>query len=103
MPDVGPDVVGVGLVTLDQIGVGPRSRDPAVELRTFSLQTGGPTGTALATIAALGGRAKYFGRLGDDPYGQLILRGLRSFGIDTSAVLLEPGRLSPEEKRSLRT
>lgn len=95
MPDEGPDIVGVGLVTLDQIGLGPRSRDPAVELTTFSLQTGGPTGTALATIAAFGGRTKYFGRLGDDEFGKLILRGLASFGVDTSAVLLEPGRLSP--------
>lgn len=90
-----PDVVGIGLATLDQIGLGPRSRDPAVELTTFSLQSGGPTGTALATMAALGARTKYFARLGNDEFGQLILKRLRSFGIDTSAVLQEPDRLSP--------
>jgi sugar/nucleoside kinase (ribokinase family) len=95
MADEIPDVVGIGLATLDQIGLGPRSRDPAVELTTFSLQAGGPTGTALATMAAFGARTKYFGRLGQDEFGQLILKGLRSFGVDTSAVLLEPGRLSP--------
>jgi sugar/nucleoside kinase (ribokinase family) len=95
MPEGVPDVVGVGLATLDQIGIGPRSRDPAVELTTFSLQAGGPTGTALATMAAFGARAKYFGRLGNDEFGQLILRRLRSFSVDTSAVLLEPDRLSP--------
>jgi sulfofructose kinase len=95
MPDEGPDIVGVGLVALDQIGLGPRSRDPSVELTTFSLQSGGPTGTVLATIGAFGGHAKYFGRLGDDEFGQIILRGLGSFGVDTSAVLREPGRLSP--------
>jgi sulfofructose kinase len=90
-----PDVVGIGLATLDQIGVGPRSRDPSVELATFSLQCGGPTGTALATMAAFGAHTKYFARLGDDEFGQLILKRLRSFGIDTSAVLQETDRLSP--------
>ncbi|MEO5768140.1 MAG: PfkB family carbohydrate kinase [Polyangia bacterium] len=95
MPEDIPDVVGVGLVTLDQIGLGPRSRDPAVELTAFSLQAGGPTGTALATMAAFGAKAKYFGRLGNDAFGEIIQRRLRSFGVDTSAVLLESGRLSP--------
>jgi sugar/nucleoside kinase (ribokinase family) len=95
MPDEAPDVVGVGLATLDQIGVGPRSRDPSVELTTFTLQAGGPTGTALATLAAFGARTKYFGRLGNDEFGDLILRRLRSFGVDTSAVLREADRLSP--------
>lgn len=90
-----PDVVGIGLATLDQIGLGPRSRDPSVELTTFSLQAGGPTGTALATMAAFGARAKYFGRLGNDEFGEIILRRLRSFDVDTSAVLREPDRLSP--------
>lgn len=95
MPEDIPDVVGVGLVTLDQIGLGPRSRDPAVELTAFSLQAGGPTGTALATMGAFGAKAKYFGRLGNDAFGEIIQRRLRSFGVDTSAVLLESGRLSP--------
>ncbi|MBC8132060.1 MAG: hypothetical protein H7X95_03690, partial [Deltaproteobacteria bacterium] len=95
MPNEIPDVVGVGLATLDQIGVGPRSRDPSVELTAFSLQAGGPTGTALATMAAFGAKAKYFGRLGKDEFGEIIQRRMRSFGVDMSAVLLEPNRLSP--------
>lgn len=95
MADEIPDVVGVGLATLDQIGVGPRSRDASVELTAFSLQAGGPTGTALATMAAFGAKARYFGRLGQDEFGEIIQRRLRSFGVDTSTVLLEPGRLSP--------
>lgn len=95
MAAAAPDVVGIGLATLDQIGLGPRSRDPSVELTTFSLQSGGPTGTALATMAAFGARTRYFGRLGNDEFGQIIIKRLRSFGVDTSAVLLESDRLSP--------
>jgi len=95
MADPASDIVGIGLATLDQIGIGPRSRDAAVELETFSLQAGGPTGTALATAAAFGARTKYFARLGDDEFGSLIQKRLRTFGVDTSATLIEPGRLSP--------
>jgi sulfofructose kinase len=95
MPDEIPDVVGVGCLSLDQIGVGPRLRDPSVALSTFSLQAGGPTGTVLATMAALGARARFFGRLGDDPFGDLTLRHLRNFGVDMSLTLREADRLSP--------
>jgi len=95
MTDQIPDVVGVGILTLDQIGVGPRLRDPLVALSAFSLQAGGPTGTTLATMAAFGAKARYFGRLGDDEFGTIMLRHLGSFGVDTSLVLREPNRLSP--------
>ena len=95
MPGAEADIVGIGLATLDQIGVGPRSRDSAAELETFSIQAGGPTGTALAAASAFGARTRYFARLGDDEFGRLIQSRLRSFGVDTSSTLMEPGRLSP--------
>ncbi len=77
------------------LGVGPRTPEPVVELATFSIQTGGAVGTALATVAAFGGRARYFGRLSDDEFGSIILRGLNEFGVDVSQVLIEPGKVSP--------
>jgi sulfofructose kinase len=88
-------VVGMGQATVEQLGVGPRSPDSIVELATFSIQAGGAVGTALATVAALGGHARYFGRLSDDEFGSIILRGLRAFGVDVSQVLIEPGKISP--------
>src|SRR3569623_1696466 len=90
-----PDVVGVGALALDQIGVGASVRDPWIPLSKFAIQAGGPTGTALATMATLGARARYFGRLGDDEVGTLILRHLRGRGGDTSMTVREPDRLSP--------
>jgi sugar/nucleoside kinase (ribokinase family) len=91
-----PDrVVGIGEVSLHQLGVGPRSRESSVELTQFSLQAGGAIGTALATVCALGAQARYFGRLSDDEFGVIILRGLRDFGVETSFVLTEPDRISP--------
>src|SRR5581483_10306015 len=88
-------VVGIGEVSLQQIGVGPRSREAVVELTQLSVQTGGAIGTALATVSALGGQARYFGRVSDDEFGVIILRGLRDFGVETAFVLTEPDKTSP--------
>ena len=88
-------VVGLGQATVEQIGVGPRSSEAVVELETFSIQAGGAVGTTLATVCALGGQASYFGRLSDDEFGSMILRGLKAFGVDMSSVLIEPGKVSP--------
>jgi sulfofructose kinase len=88
-------VVGLGQVMVEQLGVGPRSPEAVVELSTFSIQTGGAIGTTLATVAALGGQGRYFGRLSDDEFGQIIRSGLKHFGVDVSLVLTEPGKISP--------
>jgi sugar/nucleoside kinase (ribokinase family) len=88
-------VVGLGQVTVEQLGVGPRSPEAVVELSAFSMQAGGAIGTTLATVAALGGKARYMGRLSNDDLGNIALRGLKEFGVDVSMVLIEPGRVSP--------
>jgi sugar/nucleoside kinase (ribokinase family) len=88
-------VVGIGQVMVEQLGIGPRSPETVVELSAFSIQAGGAIGTALATVSALGGPARYFGRLSDDEFGQIILRGLKEFGVDVTQVLIQPGRISP--------
>ena len=88
-------VVGLGQATVEQIGVGPRSSETVVELETFSVQAGGAVGTTLATVCALGGQASYFGRLSDDEFGSIVVRGLKAFGVDMTHVLIEPGKISP--------
>jgi sugar/nucleoside kinase (ribokinase family) len=77
------------------MGVAPRSAEVEIELHRFSVQAGGAVGTALATVCAFGGQARYVGRLSDDEFGQIILRGLKEFGVDISQVLIEPGKISP--------
>jgi len=88
-------VVGIGETTLDQIGVGVASFGRPAELATFTVQAGGGVATALATVAALGGKARLLTRLGDDAFGRTAIQRLRSFGVDTSLVLVEQGRMSP--------
>jgi sugar/nucleoside kinase (ribokinase family) len=94
-PRVSDRVVGIGEATVVQMGVAPRSAETEVELHQFSVQAGGSVGTALATVCAFGGQARYVGRLSDDEFGAIILRGLKEFGVDTTQVLIEPGKISP--------
>jgi sugar/nucleoside kinase (ribokinase family) len=95
MPSLSDRVVGIGEVCLHQIGVAPRSRESVIELTRFSAQAGGAIGTALATVCAFGGQSRYFGRLSDDEFAAMILKGLRDFGVETSFVLTEPDKTSP--------
>jgi sulfofructose kinase len=88
-------VVGLGQVMVEMLGVCPRSPETVVELSAFSMQAGGAVGTTLAAVCALGARARYMGRLSDDDFGKIALRGLKEFGVDISHVLIEPGRVSP--------
>jgi sugar/nucleoside kinase (ribokinase family) len=88
-------VVGLGQVMVENLGVGPRSPEAVVELSAFSMQAGGAIGTTLATVCALGGQARYMGRLSNDDLGRIALRGLKEFGVDISNVLIEPERVSP--------
>ena len=88
-------VVGLGEATVVQMGVAPRSSETEIELHQFSVQAGGAVGIALATVCAFGGQTRYVGRLSDDEFGNIILRGLKEFGVDTTQVLIQPGKISP--------
>lgn len=94
-PGQGRYVVGVGLATVDLLCVAPRLGERLVELSVFSMQGGGTTGNCIATVAALGAPARYFGRVGDDDFGKYILRGLEEFDVDCKMVSVQPGAVSP--------
>jgi sulfofructose kinase len=88
-------VVGVGQAAVDLICVAPRLDERRVELSVFSMQGGGGTGTAMATLALLGASTRYFGRVGEDHFGRFILSGLSEVGVNTTLVQVEPHKLSP--------
>jgi sulfofructose kinase len=56
---------------------------------------GGMAACAAVAISRLGAKASYFGRLGSDGIGDLILEGLRQDGVDVSGVRRYPGQVSP--------
>ncbi len=87
------DVVGVGIASLDMIGVAAAEPQLGAKqaLSSWVEMGGGPVATALAAIARMGGRAALASAVGDDAYGARILAGLRAAGVDVDAVPVRPG------------
>ncbi|MDO8585670.1 MAG: PfkB family carbohydrate kinase [Armatimonadota bacterium] len=90
------DVIGIGYAAVDYLGVVPHypELDEKVRMVDFARQGGGPVATATVTLARLGARASYVGKVGDDDFGEYILRQLQAEGVDTSRVIVERGEQS---------
>jgi sulfofructose kinase len=88
-------VVGVGLACLDQLIRWQDASLPVRENRVldYSTQGGGLVGTALTAVARLGGCAEWWGAVGSDWMGRMVLESLATEGIDvTHAHVIEGGR-----------
>lgn len=65
------------------------------DVDTFRKSIGGsPTNVAVAA-ARLGRRAALINRVGDDPFGEYIRRGLRDFGVHDAFITTDPELLTP--------
>lgn len=95
--DSGKKVVGVGLAVLDQLILWQDVQAPLVanKILDFQVQGGGMVGTAMVTVARLGGRAELWAAVGDDWMGKMILEGLRGENVDTQNVVVMPGGRGP--------
>ena len=56
----------------------------------FTARPGGAPANVAVAAARLGAEAAFIGRLGDDLFGDFILRALEVVGVDTSAILRQP-------------
>lgn len=105
------DVAGLGAAVVDLLVLAPHfpERDSKLAVSEMSRQGGGLVGTALVTLARLGSRTRYLGRLGDDEHSDAILADFAAEGVDTSAVVRVPGErgrfsiVIVEEGSGLRT
>jgi sugar/nucleoside kinase (ribokinase family) len=88
-------VVGVGLATVDLLFVSPRMERRLVDASVFSMQGGGSAANMLATLAVMGERTRFFGRVAEDEHGQFIRRSMQVLGVDTTMLTTEKGRVSP--------
>lgn len=90
------DVIGLGYSAMDYLAVVPRmpELDTKLEVMEFSRQGGGPAATATVTAARLGARTAFIGQMGDDDFGDFMLRELQKEGVDTSHVIRHPNTSS---------
>lgn len=79
------DCVGLGVNPIDYLCVvNPYPHlDDKVDVVKSSVQGGGPVPTAMVTLAKLGARVCYIGKVGDDPEGELVKSQLQKEGVDT--------------------
>ena len=90
------DVVGIGYCCLDELLLLSEIPEPEGRalVRERGLHGGGMVPTALVTVARLGGRAGFVGKVGDDATGERITGELREYGVDTSRCIVERGATS---------
>jgi sulfofructose kinase len=87
------DVVGLGLNSVDLVAVVAEypHTNTKQRLQRFAHLPGGQMGTATATCARLGVRARYIGSFGDDDLGARSRDSLLTAGVDISAARTVPG------------
>ena len=86
-------VICCGLAVLDHVFYLPEI--PKTPIKSFATNyhsvVGGNAATAAVALSRAGGQAVFWGRLGDDQNGDLILSELEAFGVDVGDVLRLPG------------
>ena len=70
----------------------PADSRPLAEQPSLALGVGGAESNVACGLAALGHRAAWLGRVGDDPFGRRVLAELGARGVDVSAVEVDPVR-----------
>ncbi len=89
------DVVGVGINATDTIIRLPRfpTLDSKVELLSSDVRPGGQVASAIVACRRWGFSARYVGKIGDDPAGQLQVGEMAREGVDAHWIVV-PGAIS---------
>jgi sulfofructose kinase len=87
------DAVALGLNAIDHLIVVPHYPpfNTKVPLISHTIAPGGQCATAMVTLARLGLRTRYIGKVGSDDFGALQIRSLESEGVETSGVTIIEG------------
>ena len=88
--DPSPDVAVLGAAAIDWIARVkelPR-RDSIVFADEYKPMPGGTGGNVAEAVARLGLRVRFFGKLGDDEGGQILLKSFQDAGVGTEGVLI---------------
>ncbi|MBS7654415.1 MAG: carbohydrate kinase [Candidatus Bathyarchaeia archaeon] len=81
-----PEIVGIGEVLVDFVSTEPVSY---IEALTFKKCFGGAPMNTLVGVTRLGSTAGAITVVGDDPFGQFLLRELKNNGVDVSRVRIK--------------
>ena len=90
------DVVSIGTLAVDYVALVPKIVEPEGKVGAidYQIHLGGVAGNTLTQLALLGAKVGWFGKLGDDPSGELLIRDFKDHNIDTNGIILEKGKNS---------
>jgi len=90
------DVIGIGCCAFDFLLIVPEKfkLDARTDISEFAMQGGGPIGTGLVTLARLGAKTLYLGKLADDQFGHFLYEDFKKEGVDTGRIIFEKGASS---------
>ncbi len=90
------EVIGLGQCSVDYLGIVSQYPpvDTKIEALEWTTQGGGPVATALVTLARLGVKTAFIGKVGDDELGKSIRLGLTSEGVNVDGLRTDRGRTS---------
>lgn len=85
------DCIGFGMNAVDYLSIlDPYpDLDEKVEVIESSIQGGGPVPTAMVTLAKLGAKVAYIGKIGDDPEGKFVKTELEKEGVNTDYLIID--------------
>lgn len=85
-PETRPEIVTLGECLASFVALEP---GPLVGVDGFRRVIAGAEANVAVGLSRLGHTAGFIGRVGDDPFGETILRALRADGVDTACVRIE--------------
>lgn len=90
------DVIAVGGAAWDFLGIIDKNPLPGEKVGIIEMTQdgGGQAGTAISTVARLGGKAAFIGVTGDDEFGDKIRHSLFKEGVDISHLIIDKGKTS---------
>ncbi len=82
-------ITAIGISVIDHIMVidGFKVDEGSFHCEQYLIEGGGMAATALCTASKLGAHTRLFSRTGDDVNAQLIIEGLKKFGVDTAGIV----------------
>ncbi len=87
----GFDVIGLGSCAVDFLGIVPSFPKPDTKNKMIRLiqQGGGPVSTALVTLARLGAKVGFVGKLGNNEFSRFAINEFTQEKVDTSGIIKE--------------
>lgn len=91
------DIIAIGCVAMDYYFILDATtwQDEKMKARFAQLLPGGTMGNFASATAKLAAKTGFLGVVGEDPWGDLLIKDFRELGVDVSRVIRQPDHATP--------